>query len=82
MNIKRMGGVILGAEGEPYRLKVTPDKFELVLQDNGQLARTDLEAEIAKVQEWGQGYSIQAMVLQRYLRVGLGLPVDVPEEHE
>lgn len=77
---KEHGGLILGGEGEPYRLKVTPDGMEIMPQDGGLLAGTDPEAEKANIQGWIQNYGIQAILGQRYLRVALGLPADLPDE--
>lgn len=74
------GGVVLGGEEDPYRLKVTPDGMEIICQDGGELARTNSEAEISKIQDWIQGYGVQAMYVQRYLRVALGLPPDISEK--
>ena len=76
---KKHGGVILGAKDDPYRLKVIPDSIELFRQ-NPDKPISDLEAEREKVQNWVQGYAIQAMLVQRYLRVALGLPPDLPDE--
>ncbi|MBI4065365.1 hypothetical protein HY409_03275 [Candidatus Gottesmanbacteria bacterium] len=74
------GGVILGMEGDPYRLKVTPDGMEIIPQDEGELARTNPQAEKSRIQDWIRVYGIQAMFTQRYLRVALGLPPDLPNE--
>jgi len=74
------GGVILGEEEDLYRLKVTPDGMEIIPQDGGEFARANPEAEINKIQNWIEGYSVQAMYVQRYLRVALGLPPDISEK--
>ena len=74
------GGVVLGGEEDPYRLKVIPDGMEIIPQDGGELVRTNPEAEISKIQNWIQGYGVQAMFVQRYLRVALGLPPDISEK--
>lgn len=72
-------GVFLGADEDPYRLKVTPDGMEILPKDGGELAQADPEVEKAKIQKWIQDYGIQATLVQRYLRVSLGLAPNLPE---
>lgn len=75
---RKNGGIILGSGEEQYRLKVTLERMEII-RPNPDQPITDPEAEKALIQNWLSGYVDTAVYTQRYLRVALGLPADLPK---
>ncbi len=72
------GGFLLGSDEDPYRLRVTPDKFELFDPSNPE--RPFEDGEKMRIQNFLEGYGTQATMTQRNLRIALNLPADIPQK--